>query len=120
RAIGADGVLGALNAAGVLTAADVHVARTLAHVSGEREVDVVLAAALATRAVRSASVAVDLSALSDGLREAVPGLEWPEPQAWLEGVAASRLVAEGALVVDQGMVYLQRYHHQEVQVVEDL
>src|SRR5690606_23786641 len=25
-----------------------------------------------------------------------------------------------ALVVDQGMVYLQRYHHQEVQVVEDL
>ncbi len=35
-------------------------------------------------------------------------------------MAASALAAQGALVVDQGLVYLQRYHHQEVQVVDDL
>ncbi|MFN2320676.1 MAG: exodeoxyribonuclease V subunit alpha [Dermatophilaceae bacterium] len=112
----ATGMLGDLNAAGVLTAADIHVARTLARVAEERDETVVLAAALATRAVRSASVAVDLRALA----AALPELTWPDPHEWTETVATSRLVAEGALVVDQGMVYLQRYHHQEVQVVDDL
>lgn len=32
----------------------------------------------------------------------------------------SSLVRQGALVVEHGLVYLQRYHHQEVQVVADL
>lgn len=120
RALGVGGVLGTLNAAGVLSAADVHVARTLARVAGERSENTVLAAAFATRALRASSVAVDLRGLVDALQEVAPDLEWPPPDAWLEEVADSRLVAAGALVVDQGMVYLQRYHHQEVQVVDDL
>jgi exodeoxyribonuclease V alpha subunit len=114
--VAAPGVLGDLNSAGVLTAADIHVARTLGRVAREHDDDAVLAAALATRAVRSGSVAVDLAALAADAE----GLTWPEPSTWLERVASSRLAACGALVVDQGMVYLQRYHHQEVQVVADL
>lgn len=115
-ALGATGSLGDLNAAGVLTAADLHVARTLARVAGEQDERVVLAAALATRAVRSASVAVNLTRLP----ETLPDVAWPDPRGWMEAIADSRLVAEGALVLDQGMVYLQRYHRQEVQVVDDL
>ncbi|WP_122262975.1 exodeoxyribonuclease V subunit alpha [Ornithinimicrobium cerasi] len=118
-ALSASGALGAFNRAGLLTAADVHIARTLARVSHEQDEDAVLAAALASRAVRSGSVAVDLADLTPDegpLRD----LPWPATDGWTERVAGSRLVREGALVVDQGLVYLQRYHHQEVQVVDDL
>jgi exodeoxyribonuclease V alpha subunit len=118
-ALAARGALGELNRAGVLTAADVHVARTLARVTSERDEDAVLAAALASRAVRSGSVAVDLAALVPDVGP-LRDLPWPAGDDWTERVAGSRLVREGALVVDQGLVYLQRYHHQEVQVVADL
>ena len=120
-AAGADGLLGELNRVGLLSAADLHVAGTLATVAGERDERAVAAAALATRAVRSGSVGVDLAAVrtaADDISLADPS--WPDPLEWEAAVAGSRLVAEGALVVDQGLVYLQRYHHQEVQVVDDL
>ena len=120
-AAGADGLLGELNRVGLLSAADLHVAATLATVAGERDERAVAAAALATRAVRSGSVGVDLAAVrtaADDISLADPS--WPDPLEWEAAVAGSRLVAEGALVVDQGLVYLQRYHHQEVQVVDDL
>ena len=119
-AVDTPGALGELNRAGVLTAADVHLARTLARVCGEHDEEAVLAAAVATRAVRSGSVAVDLADLATTGAETLPGLPWPSPDAWTEAVAASELARSGALVVDQGLVYLQRYHHQEVQVVDDL
>ena len=120
RALSAKGALAQFNAAGVITAADVHIARTLARVTREQDEPAVLAAALASRAVRSGSVALDLAALAVEGAAALPDLPWPDPQDWAESVAGSKLVAQGALVVDQGLVYLQRYHHQEVQVVQDL
>lgn len=110
------GRLGELNQAGVLTAADVHVARTLALAAGEQDVDVVVAAALAVRAVRSGAVAVSLESQA----EAFPGHDWPEPGQWLADVASSRLTQENAVVVDQRMVYLRRYHQLELQVAGDL
>ncbi len=112
----ARGVLGELNRAGVLSAADVHVATTLARLGHEHDPDVVLAAALATRAVREGSVCVELTRVADLAAE----VSWPEPTAWLERVRASRLAAQGVLVVDLDLVYLQRYHHQEVAVCTDL
>ncbi|GAA1185443.1 exodeoxyribonuclease V subunit alpha [Ornithinimicrobium humiphilum] len=115
----ARGVLGELNRAGVLTAADVHLARTLARVTREQDEDAVVAVALAARAVRSGSVAVDLASVAPQEGE-LASLPWPDPDGWTERVAASKLASQGALVVDQGLVYLQRYHHQEVQVVDDL
>ncbi|WP_202865373.1 exodeoxyribonuclease V subunit alpha [Ornithinimicrobium sufpigmenti] len=115
-----DGVLGRFNAAGVITAADVHMARTLARITREQDESAVLAVALASRGVRSGSVAIDLTDLAVDGAGALPGLPWPEPEDWMVAVEGSKLVAQGALVVDQGLVYLQRYHHQEVQVVQDL
>ncbi len=112
----ARGVLGELNSAGVLSAADVHVATTLARLGHEGDAEVVLAAALATRAVREGSVCVELSRVD----ELAPERSWPEPKAWLDRVRTSKLAAQGALVVDLDLVYLQRYHHQEVVVCADL
>lgn len=112
----ADGRLGELNRAGVLSAADVHVATTLARLGHEGDADVVLAAALATRAVREGSVCVELSRVA----ELAPEVSWPEPSGWLERVRTSRLAAQGVLVIDLDLVYLQRYHHQEVAVCADL
>ena len=119
-ALSATGVLAEFNRAGVITAADVHIASTLARVTHEQDGDAVLATALANRAVRTGSVAVELTTLATAGRQSLPDLPWPEPQGWAESVAGSRLAVEGAVVVDRGLVYLQRYHHQEVQVVADL
>ena len=111
---GAEGLLGTANAAGRIGAADVHVATALARAAGETDDRALLAAALAVRALRSGSVALDLTALPD------PAVGWPAAQDWVRLVAGSRLATEGAVVVEHGLVYLQRYHHQEVQVREDL
>jgi exodeoxyribonuclease V alpha subunit len=116
-ALRATGVLAAFNAAGVLTAADVHVARALGLVGQETDERVLLAAALACRAVRSGSVCVDLAALD---RDVAPDLPWPDPDEWAEAVAASPLVAAGVLRWESGLLYLDRYHEQETQVLEDL
>ena len=58
-ALGATGMLRAFNEAGVLTAADVHVATRVGRLAGEADERVLLATALATRAVRHGSVGVD-------------------------------------------------------------
>ena len=59
----AGGRLRRFNEAGVLSAADVHVARRLAALAGERDGDVALAVALAVRAPRLGHVYVDLATI---------------------------------------------------------
>ena len=61
RAGVAGGLLGEFNEAGVLSAADVQVARRLAELGGEASEAVALAAALAVRGPRIGHVHVDLS-----------------------------------------------------------
>ncbi|NHC47605.1 exodeoxyribonuclease V subunit alpha [Motilibacter aurantiacus] len=136
-ALRADGVLRTFNVAGVLHAADVHVATTLGRLGGEERPDVLLAAALAVRAVRHGSVCVDLAtvrhtAVVDGVgREAVEALPWPEPATWLPRVADGPLVAgDGSpageaedarpLRLDGGLLYLDRYWRQEQLVRHEL
>ncbi len=113
---GAAGLLGELNRAGVVEASDVHVARRVADLGGETDELVLLGAALAVRAVRHGSVCVDLAAIHD----LVPELPWPEPGAWLAAVGASPLVSAGALRLEHGLLYLDRYHRLERQVCDDL
>jgi exodeoxyribonuclease V alpha subunit len=113
---GAEGLLAELNAAGLLTAADVHVAQRLTALAGDTDERVALAAAMATAVVHRGSVGVDLAAV----RDLAPELPWPDPEGWRTAVAASGAVAQGALRVDQGLVYLDRYHGLEVQVHDDL
>ena len=118
-ALSASGMLHAFNDAGVLEAADVHVARTVGRLAAEGDEDVLLAAALAVRAVRLGSVALDISRLHD-LVAAAPDLSWPSVDSWVSKVAASRLVEAGVLRWEHELVYLDRYWHQERQLCADL
>ena len=65
RATSATGLLHDFNAAGVLDAADVHVARRLAALAGDHDEQVALAAALAVRGPRLGHVYVDLATIRE-------------------------------------------------------
>jgi exodeoxyribonuclease V alpha subunit len=114
-ALGAIGLLAHFNSAGVLTSADVHVANALGRLGREADERVLLAVALAVRAVRGGSVCVDLATVADQ-----PDLPWPEAQEWARTVAVSPLVTAGIVRWDNDLLYLDRYHEQESQVVDDL
>jgi exodeoxyribonuclease V alpha subunit len=137
------GLPATFNRAGVLSSADVHVASTLGRLGGERDEQVLLAAALAVRAVRLGSVCTDLSevratvtadteetAYQDagaGSGTEVDALPWPEPEDWYAACAASPLVAVGVdgkadrplRMVDR-LLYLDRYWRQEQLIRADL
>ncbi len=136
----ATGLLRAANEAGVLEASDVHVAARLGEVTGERLEAVLLAVALAVRAVRQGSVCVDLGSVDLPVADQAPdadsgtdttrpgstsssrggGPVWPDREGWTDLVASSVVVAAGAVRVDAGLVYLERYWREEVQVDDDL
>lgn len=111
----ADGVLAAFNAAGVLTSADVHIARRICNVVGETDPDVALALALTIRSVRHGSVCLRLDDLDRD-----EDLPWPLASGWTAKVADSSVVSAGAVIVDGGAIYLERFHREETQVLDDL
>ncbi|HEU4515201.1 MAG TPA: exodeoxyribonuclease V subunit alpha [Nocardioidaceae bacterium] len=115
-ALRAGGVLREFNDAGVLTAADVHVARRLGQLTGEADQRVLLATALATRAVRHGSVCLDLAAVPD----LAPELVWPAHDAWVSALVQSPLADAGVLRWEFDLLYLDRYRHQEVELCADL
>ncbi len=122
---GGTGLLAGWNEAEVLVSADVHVARRLGAVAGEEDERVLLALALAVRAVREGSVCVDLATVGDLLTEtggeAVADLSVPEPEAWTAAVLASPLTGpRRPLLHLDGRLYLHRYAEEESQVVADL
>jgi exodeoxyribonuclease V alpha subunit len=120
------GLLEEFNRAGVLGAADVHVALRLRRLGRETDPAVLLAAALAVRAVRQGSVCLDVAEAAattavDGVSaEEVAALPWPGAAAWLTALEASRIVAAGPdeepdrpLRLVDGLLYLDRYWRQE-------
>jgi exodeoxyribonuclease V alpha subunit len=123
----ASGLLRTFNVAGVLAAADVHVAIRLGGLGGEQDQSVLLAAALTVRAVRLGSVCVDLARLSevavDDPEVDLAGLPWPSPVDLETALRASPLVnspVNGRLtplrLVDTDsatLLYLDRYWRQE-------
>ncbi|GCD89996.1 exodeoxyribonuclease V subunit alpha [Nocardioides sp. LS1] len=113
---GAAGLLGDFNRAGVVESTDVHVATRLGDLAGEDDERVHLAVALAVRAVRHGSVGVDLATVP----AIAPELPWPEADGWAGAVAASSVLLEGAVRLDHGLLYLDRYHRLEGQVCDDL
>jgi exodeoxyribonuclease V alpha subunit len=106
-ALAASGLLREFNRAGILDAADVHVARRLGQLAGETAQDILLAAALAVRAPRLGHVLVDLATIRETAAvetEEAPDLaqlSWPEPAEWVARVASSRLVAGGPSEADE-------------------
>ena len=123
----APGVLAEFAAAGVLSAADVHVALRLSRLGGERSGTVLLAAALAVRGVRTGSVCVELATVAGSVvpDEDAPPVDLPWPADWAE-LSGSPLVALGPgapwrpLRLVDGLLYLDRYWQQEQLVRREL
>lgn len=121
----AEGLLATMNAAGVLAAVDVHVARTLGRLAAETDADVLLAAALASRAPRLGHVRVELATIhatvttEDPATGDLAALGWPPLERWLAALRVSPLVSEGTapsarpLRLSDGAVYLDRYWRHE-------
>ncbi|MGY2005405.1 exodeoxyribonuclease V subunit alpha [Nocardia gipuzkoensis] len=130
------GLLRIFNEAGVLSAADVHVALRLGRLGRESAEPVLFAAALAVRAVRSGSVCLELHRMREigvdadetwdaGVDPAT--LPWPDIPAVVAALRVSPLVLGGPagplrplrLVESQGpgdsgpLLYLDRYYRQE-------
>src|SRR3954451_9745627 len=125
----ASGLLRDFNDVGVLGAADVHVATRLGRLTGETGDRVLLAVALAVRALRSGSVCLDVTtarettAVENVDPSALAGLAWPAPLAWLEALEASPMVAAGVdgdpprpTRIVGGLLYLDRYWRQEQRI----
>ena len=134
RARRAPPLLAAFNAAGVLAAADVHVALRIAALGGDADPAVLLGAALAVRGPRLGHVYVDLATIrATAAVEAdepvdLGALPWPEAAGWTERLAASPLVAAGEddgaedrpLRLVGARLYLDRYWREERRLAADL
>jgi exodeoxyribonuclease V alpha subunit len=124
----AEGLLRTFNDAGVLDAADVHVARTLTALADDSSSSgnplVALAVAFVVRAVRGGSVCVDLASVADD--ELGPDLPWPDLDEWYAALAESPLLTAGSPVLrllehdGTRLLYLDRYWREEEQVHTDL
>jgi exodeoxyribonuclease V alpha subunit len=126
-ALGADGLLGEFNRAGVLSTSDVHVALRLARLGAIDDEAVRLGAALAARAPRLGHVCVDLAAIRDTASSDtdrptdLDALTWPEPAGWLGRLAVSALVGDDRpLHLDGTNLYLDRLWLDERAVAADL
>jgi exodeoxyribonuclease V alpha subunit len=129
-ALSATGLMRTFNDADVVHAADVHVASRLGSILGENRDVVLLAAALAVRAVRHGSICVDLDTIAElameapvaeeGVSAPAEPLPWPETAAWIAEVASSVLVREEVLRLEGTNLYLDRYWREEGQVCDDL
>ncbi|MFF5325022.1 exodeoxyribonuclease V subunit alpha [Janibacter hoylei] len=114
----ANGELADLNAAGVIEAADVHVASRLATLVGDEDPLARVTLALVVRAAREGSTSLDPAHARELLEESPVALP-PTPE-WLEQVGGSALAEAGVLLVEHDLVYLDRYHREEVQIAQDL
>ncbi|KXF51112.1 recombinase RecD [Rhodococcus sp. SC4] len=125
------GILRVFNEAGVLAAADVHVALRLSALGGESSEDVVLATALAVRAVRSGSVCLDLTRIREVTVDEesevdLDALPWPDDGTVVDALRRSPLVAGGSAgplrplrlvdTAEGGLLYLDRYFRQEATI----
>ncbi|MGW1347566.1 exodeoxyribonuclease V subunit alpha [Kribbella sp. NPDC002412] len=120
-ALTAAGRLRDFNQAGVLVAADVHVATRLTSMLGESDESVALACALVVRAVRAGSVCLDLTEVREEVGPDGADLDWPDPDEWLAAVAASPLLAAPQpLRLEGSRLYFDRYWREEEQVEQDL
>ncbi len=120
RALGAPDLLARFNLPELLNAADIHVALRLGVLLDESDEEVLLAIALAVRAVRTGSVCLDLATIADLPLEHEAPLPWPDAAAWVERVGRSPLVREEMVRLVGTRLYLDRYWREEGQVCDDL
>jgi exodeoxyribonuclease V alpha subunit len=123
----AGGLLRDFNEAGVLTAADLHVALRLGRLGGTSDDAVLLGAAFAVRAPRLGHVCVDIATIrttaSSDLDTPVDlqALPWPGEGDWIDRLRQSPLVgADRPLHLEGTTLYLERFWSEERQVAADL
>ncbi|MBL4848703.1 MAG: exodeoxyribonuclease V subunit alpha [Planctomycetes bacterium] len=114
----------------VLSTFDVHMARRLAQLGGEKDPRVLLALALASRAPAWGHVcfAIGRPVLSSAgeEHEGSKHVEWPEPNEWREALLASEIVGAGSkgetlpLVLCDGRVYLARYWRYQARLQDEI
>jgi|HubBroStandDraft_1064217.scaffolds.fasta_scaffold16631_1 exodeoxyribonuclease V alpha subunit len=121
------GLLQEFNLAGVVNAADVHVATRVGRLGGVEDEAVLLATALAVRAPRLGHVCVDLATIrstaDSDLDDPVDlqQLRWPSVADWQERLTASPLVGpDRPMRLEGDTLYLDRYWSLETQVAADL
>jgi exodeoxyribonuclease V alpha subunit len=124
QVVSTDGLLRTFNEAGVINAADVHVAQRLSAMSAESDPQVALAVALLVRALRGGSVCVDLRSVEAVADIGTGGAElpWPAVDSWMAAVRASPLLGSPPVVriYHENLLYLDRYWREEQQVADDL
>src|SRR5690349_3510494 len=122
------------NDAGVISSADIHVARRLAGLGEVDEPAVLLAIALAVRGPRLGHVLMDLATIRQTVAidteepVALDDLPWPDPAAWTAQLANCELVgtedpasaSNRPLRLVGTRLYLDRYWREERQVATDL
>ncbi|MDO5287545.1 MAG: exodeoxyribonuclease V subunit alpha [Actinomycetia bacterium] len=129
----ATGLLRDFSEAGVLTVADVQVARRVGHLFDPAAPEsVLLAFALTVRALRMGAVALDSTQIPQlveaSLEEPPPQpLPWPEPTAWAASLRSSPLVTVGAsepgrrpLRLVDDLLYLERHWAEQELVRREL
>jgi len=124
QVVSAAGLLRTFNEAGVIDAADVHVAQRLSTMSAESDPQVALAVALLVRALRGGSVCLDLrsvEAVAD-IGAGTAELPWPPVDSWFAALRASPLLGPPAVlrIYQDNLLYLDRYWREEQQVADDL
>lgn len=119
---------------GLFDAAAVQVAAVVARSTGCSDLETLLGAALATRAIQEGDVCVLLEEVASSIviEEAdsvAPTLPWPEPATWAEVLANSPAIqlTEAPLaalirplVLDHGRLYLERYWRFEQLLADEL
>ncbi|MCP4808078.1 MAG: exodeoxyribonuclease V subunit alpha [Proteobacteria bacterium] len=99
--------------AGAISPLDRHFAEAVCRLAAEDDPLVLLGAAVASRAPANGHICVELehlggTAIHDGEGQPLDAT-WPDPADWIAAMQASRLT-EGPLVLQDGDLYLQRYH----------
>ncbi|WIM87443.1 exodeoxyribonuclease V subunit alpha [Candidatus Mycobacterium wuenschmannii] len=117
-AVGAGGLLGSFNEAGVLDVSDVRVAERICVLGKESDERVALAVALLVRGLRGGSVCIELESIAGAV--GVDDLPWPASADWLAAVAASPLLGQVLHLYDERLLYLDRYWREEKQVCDEL
>src|SRR5262245_9949525 len=114
----------------ILSPLDEHFARAMGRIGKEDRREVLLAAALASRFVRSGHVCFDVPRFAAAPEVVAEGdekvaVEWPAVEPWLSALRDSSLVSFGAsmsesrpLVLDEsGRLYLRRYWEHQAEVI---
>jgi exodeoxyribonuclease V alpha subunit len=114
---------------GIFSALDLHFARLMARLSGEKAPELFLAAALVSRATGEGNICMDLSAL-EGKPLSIDGpangaFVCPELKAWHKVLEAQSVVGSPGdyrplILDDRSRLYLYRYWEYEKRLADDL